>query len=191
MSQDRLLIIDDESAFAGFVKRLAEGCGYETFATDDPEVFRARIRSWDPTVVITDLQMPRADGIELLRDLAAAKCQARILIASGVDAKLLETAERLATDRGLRIAGTVQKPIRAAEFRQILDSLKQIDRPLLAGALDHAIKQDQLLLNYQPKLECASGRIVGVEALVRWQHPTRGLVPPDQFIPLAEESVQR
>ena len=54
--------------------------------------------------------------------------------------------------------------------------------------LREAIDQDQFILRYQPVVELASGRIVGVEALVRWQHPARGLVAPSEFIPLAEST---
>jgi diguanylate cyclase (GGDEF)-like protein len=54
--------------------------------------------------------------------------------------------------------------------------------------LREAIRQDQLTLHYQPVVELATGRIEGVEALVRWNHPERGLLMPDQFVPLAEET---
>ncbi|MDQ6739394.1 MAG: bifunctional diguanylate cyclase/phosphodiesterase, partial [Actinomycetota bacterium] len=61
-------------------------------------------------------------------------------------------------------------------------------RSLLATELRDAIQTDQLVLHYQPVVELASGRIEGVEALVRWNHPARGLLMPDEFIPLAEET---
>jgi predicted signal transduction protein with EAL and GGDEF domain len=58
----------------------------------------------------------------------------------------------------------------------------------LAGELRHAIEQDQLVLHYQPQTTLTSGRIEVVEALVRWQHPTRGLLYPDSFLPIAEQT---
>jgi diguanylate cyclase (GGDEF)-like protein len=62
------------------------------------------------------------------------------------------------------------------------------DQLLLESALRKAVERGELLLEYQPNLDVASGSITGVEALVRWQHPELGLLPPDQFIPLANES---
>ena len=63
-----------------------------------------------------------------------------------------------------------------------------VDRLELGSELVHAIGDGQLLLDYQPIVELASERITGVEALVRWRHPTRGLLSPGAFIPLAEET---
>jgi diguanylate cyclase (GGDEF)-like protein len=58
----------------------------------------------------------------------------------------------------------------------------------LVAELRHAIKDDQLLLHYQPKTRLADGRVEAVEALVRWQHPSQGLLHPDRFLPLAEQT---
>jgi diguanylate cyclase (GGDEF)-like protein/PAS domain S-box-containing protein len=62
------------------------------------------------------------------------------------------------------------------------------ERLALVGALRRAISVDELSLHYQPLVDCATGRLAGVEALVRWWHPERGLIGPDQFVPLAEQS---
>jgi diguanylate cyclase (GGDEF)-like protein/PAS domain S-box-containing protein len=62
------------------------------------------------------------------------------------------------------------------------------DRLGMIGELRTAIEQDELILHYQPKVSLRTGRCDRVEALVRWQHPQRGLIPPDDFIPLAEQT---
>lgn len=70
------------------------------------------------------------------------------------------------------------------------ESLKAANsrQALLANDLHVALEENQLFLHYQPQIELASGRIIGTEALLRWQHPAFGLIPPGDFIPLAEKN---
>ena len=63
-----------------------------------------------------------------------------------------------------------------------------VEKLKMESELRHALERNELLLHYQPKVDARSGRITGVEALMRWQHPERGLVPPGVFIPVAEET---
>lgn len=76
---------------------------------------------------------------------------------------------------------------RAERFEpRMLDGL--LERVELEAELRRGIERGELVLHYQPKIDLRSGALVGAEALVRWEHPTRGLVPPDEFIPLAEDT---
>jgi EAL domain-containing protein (putative c-di-GMP-specific phosphodiesterase class I) len=65
---------------------------------------------------------------------------------------------------------------------------QSIERLTLEAALRRALDRDQFALHYQPKVDMATGQITGVEALLRWTHPDLGMLPPMQFIPLAEET---
>ena len=89
-----------------------------------------------------------------------------------------EQAARVAVD-----AGGAQHRF----FDEALDSRAK-DRVVLESELRQAIGSGQLCLHYQPKVDARSGCLVGAEALVRWQHPERGLIPPGGFIAMAEES---
>lgn len=77
----------------------------------------------EPDAIALDLSLPGVDGVELLRFLATARCRAKILIISGFDARVLETSGRLGEARGLNIAGTLMKPVRAEHLRAAIQSL--------------------------------------------------------------------
>jgi diguanylate cyclase len=66
-------------------------------------------------------------------------------------------------------------------------NLKAVERQSLEGSLRGALEREEFLLHYQPKVNLDTGEITGVEALIRWQQPDRGLVPPAQFVPIAED----
>ncbi|HET6719975.1 MAG TPA: EAL domain-containing protein [Rhodocyclaceae bacterium] len=97
-------------------------------------------------------------------------------------------AEQLFAAAGIALA--VAKRDGGGQCVRFSPSLAKHEAPRAEAirALRDAIEQNQLVLHYQPQLSLHSGEIVGLEALVRWQHPTRGMVPPGQFIPLAEEA---
>src|SRR3982751_3192851 len=108
----RLLLIDDEPALAAFLADAARGCGFEPIITSNDAEFRERFLSSDPNMVALDLGMPGMDGVELLRFLATQNYRSPVLIVSGFDRRVLESAFRLGEALGLTMAGPVEKPVR-------------------------------------------------------------------------------
>jgi EAL domain-containing protein (putative c-di-GMP-specific phosphodiesterase class I)/CheY-like chemotaxis protein len=188
MADLRLLVIDDEVEFATFVGRVAADCGFVTAIANDPEEFRSRLATITPDVIVMDLQMPRVDGVELLRELAQGKVAAKIILASGVDSRVLDTAKQLGLDAGLDIMATVLKPIRAADLRRIFESARGQSAPITPADIERAIADGEMALHYQPRLDARSGTITSAEALIRWWHPSKGQLFPGQFLSVAENS---
>ncbi len=127
MSPNRLLIVDDEVAIGSLIAAAALGCGYDAHATTDADSFKRQFLSFRPTLVALDLSMPGEDGIQLLRFLAENECNAGILIVSGFDQRVLQSAALLGQDRGLRMLGTIPKPFRLSSLRDLFNSLRHED----------------------------------------------------------------
>ena len=186
MPADRILVIDDQIAIAELVASVARTCGYETEVTTSPDVFLRRVESWKPSHLMLDLNMPVVDGVELLRHLAARKTQAQVVLMSGLEGKVVESARRLGIERGLDMAATLLKPFGASELLDLLQRLRVEANWCTEEGLAAALERGELFLTYLPKVELQTSGIASFEALVRWRHPKYGVIGPDRFLPLAE-----
>src|SRR5688572_28738874 len=120
----RLLLVDDEPAHAEFLGSAARECGYEPILTSNDRQFREKFLAERPDMVALDLGMPGMDGIELLRFLADEGYKAPVLIVSGFDRRVLESAFRLGEALGLQMLGPLEKPVRAEELERILTEIR-------------------------------------------------------------------
>jgi EAL domain-containing protein (putative c-di-GMP-specific phosphodiesterase class I)/CheY-like chemotaxis protein len=186
-----ILVIDDEYDVGKFICAAAQAIGLHCTVTTDAATFLETLTPETPLVLL-DLILPEMDGIELLRLLAQQECRAAIVLMSGAGNRVLETAEQLAQTLGLHIVGHLNKPFRLTELQSILTKHTAPIASRAAGPkpqdvipdeeLRSAIEHNEFVLHYQPQIEIATGTVIGVEALVRWQHPERGMIFPDAFI---------
>lgn len=148
-----------------------------------------------PNLIIVDLEMPTMDGPEFLVKLQELGFDIPVIVASSREQALIDTVREMGGVLGLSMLAAVQKPlqpetlIKAWQSARSHESKRMTQRPELgidAGALNDALERNEIFVHYQPKADIRTGIVRGVEALARWKHPTLGMIPPDQFIPLAE-----
>jgi CheY-like chemotaxis protein len=120
----RLLAIDDHADSANLVVRIALKCGYRAEALTDDADLSASLQNYPPDILTLDLCMPDQDGIRVMSVLQQHQFKGQILIISGQDEWLRKSAGRLATARGLKIAGDMAKPIDVAQLMQLLQNLR-------------------------------------------------------------------
>jgi EAL domain-containing protein (putative c-di-GMP-specific phosphodiesterase class I) len=183
---NHLLVLDDDPRVLQLLAEVARMHRYDATLTSSTDQFLLAYASTTPSLIILDLQYQDGDGIEMLSRLKQCGCTIPILLISGYDDRVLETARRIGETHRLRIAGTFSKPLHVQDLARVLDAHREPEENEWADELRAAIDHDQLGVYYQPKVNIASGRVIGFEALVRWVHPTRGIIGPDRFIPLAE-----
>jgi DNA-binding response OmpR family regulator len=124
MAQPRLLLIDDEPALADFLANAAREAGFEPAITSEDQQFRDEFIAQRPNMVALDLGLPGMDGVELIRFLAEQDYRSPVLIVSGFDRRVLESAFRLGEALGLTMAGPLEKPVRLEELEALLGQLK-------------------------------------------------------------------
>jgi EAL domain-containing protein (putative c-di-GMP-specific phosphodiesterase class I) len=131
------------------------------------------------------LAMPDIDGVELLRFLRAERSKSEVILVSGMDIKVLNSARRVGQEHGLNMKGILQKPIMIEKLESLLAAPSYFAGSITVHELDAAISKSQLVVHFQPKINlrsAADGSLREVEALVRWQHPVHGLLSPDKFL---------
>ena len=123
MPQPRLLLIDDEPVLADYLASAARTCGFDPIVTERDEEFRESFLANRPEMVAVDLGMP-VDGVELIRFIADQDYRGPVLIVSGFDRRVLESAFRLGEALGLNMAGPIEKPVRLDILEELLSKLK-------------------------------------------------------------------
>ncbi len=194
----KILVLDDEPFMLKLLDRMLANLGFSQVTTCDSG--RNALEWIDcpnspPDLILLDLNMPEMDGVEFVRHLVERRYTGSIILVSGEDERMLQTAEKLVQAHKIPALGHLHKPVNPKDLSALLETWTQ---PCLLGsratkkayAVDEvraAIVNGELVNYYQPKVDVASGKVVGVESLVRWRHPQDGMVFPDQFIGVAEE----
>ena len=203
----RVMVIDDEPFMCQLLTRQLAQLDYHEVSSYGSAVEALTLLQQQPgriDLVFCDLQMPGMDGVEFVRQLVQIGFRGGLVLISGEDMRIIATAEKLAVKHNLTVLGGIQKPVSRVTLEAILHRCEahlchQVSATHLqeaapipaklytADELQRALSQGELVNYYQPKVSFKDARLVGVETLVRWNHPQDGLVFPDQFIQCAEE----
>jgi EAL domain-containing protein (putative c-di-GMP-specific phosphodiesterase class I) len=187
--ENRLLVVDDEPAICSLIKRVAEPLGFIVQSLTESGRFLETMTEFQPSLLILDLKMPDCDGVQLLQQLKDGQSEAQVIVISGMDQRVLNTAEKLGRSQGLRMAGVLHKPIKRVELELKLSDALSDAKVFSRETLRAAIRNQELVVHYQPKASRTGNVWVvdGGEALVRWMHPEQGLLLPARFLAFVEE----
>lgn len=191
-----LLVVDDDVFFQAQIKLFVDGkyAVSQSLSAMPPDA--SSLLQAD--TIVLDLNMPDVDGVSFIKTIASLNPKPKLLIASGYDKSIIELARSAAELYGLTQTVVLQKPVSKDQLLQALVALEfsDFDRQPTAGAPDNISTADiikgsragEFLLFYQPQIALESSEIVGVEALVRWDHPQLGRLSPAYFIHSLEDS---
>lgn len=193
----KIMVLDDEQFMLKLLAYMLANQGYTHVTTCNSG--QAALDHMDqqlspPDIILLDLNMPEMDGIEFLRHLVHRHYAGSIILVSGEDERMQQSAEKLVRAHQIKILGHLKKPASPTKLAAMLEnftkgkpgSARVAAKAYSADELRAAIAQGELVNYYQPKVMVTTGRVTGVETLVRWQHPQDGLVMPNQFIQVAE-----
>jgi EAL domain-containing protein (putative c-di-GMP-specific phosphodiesterase class I)/ActR/RegA family two-component response regulator len=192
----RLLIVDDERVQRMIVVHVVAPLGFAVDSAANLQDAEAYLREYRYDAVILDLSLGETEGISLLPVLRDCESDPVLIFISRLDERVLAASVRLASSMGLRVAGMLRKPASPSALRALLRDapVRQVEyvgpeeRPPSVDDLAGAISSGMILPHYQPKISLRDRKVIGVEALARWPSHVDAHMPPDMFVPLAEQS---
>jgi EAL domain-containing protein (putative c-di-GMP-specific phosphodiesterase class I) len=193
----RILVLDDEAFMLKLIGRMLADLGYTsvlTFENGAAALTSIGEPDGSPELILLDLNMPDMDGLEFVRHLVGKNFTGSLILVSAEDERMQQAAENLARAHNITVLGHLHKPATPRGLAELIgkwasptQTLPQAKEKVYgADALRAAIAHGELVNYYQPKVLTSSGRVLGVETLVRWRHPQDGIVYPDRFIGLVE-----
>lgn len=197
----RFLIVEDHGFQRWAVHQMLEELGARVVleAADGRAALEILQNSVEPIdIIVSDLDMPGMDGMELIRHVGEIGRPVSIILASALDRSLIGSVETMTTAYGINLLGAIEKPITAqalaAAIRRHQIPRANVERVNAAGPtfmleeIAEGLRNHEFEPYFQPKVEFSTGVIKGVEALARWRHPKKGVVPPSAFIKPLEDS---
>lgn len=193
-----ILIVDDSSSLANYCQELLLDnyrIKHIQIANNGHQCLDKLKTNKNINMILLDLNMPDMDGVQLISKLAEVKYRGYIIIMSGVSSQIIKGVEQIIQKYQLNFLGSLQKPLCVEAIEVIFNRLSkskfkntQRKEPLKIYELIRAINNNSIIVHYQPQVNITTKAIVGVEALCRLMHPTRGIIYPDLFIEKAEDS---
>jgi len=192
----RVLVVDKDPIQRLVLARCVEMLGWQADTAENSGEAVDKFAARRHNVVVIDLGVGQPATMRVLRHLRRGHVDPSLIFVSGAADTIQADSLQSARDFGLRIAGILPRPIDPYRLHALLLSNPQSPRSEkrlatsypTAQELDQALRDGELHTEYQPKTDLATGEIVGVEALARWHSPTLGVIPPDQFVRVAEQS---
>ncbi len=199
-----VLVVDDEPFVRNLALKMLERLGVSRL--DSAESGRVALAKIEDAashfdVVLCDLKMPDLDGIEFIRGIAGYRERPDVAFVSGVEERLISAAKDFALQNGLRVLGTLSKPIKPRALSALLELAMESFAPAQSQAprrdpgyslsreeVEAGLSDGALTMYYQPKVAVRDRHVVGFEALARWQHPEFGILGPGSFLPAAESN---
>ena len=196
-SKGRLLVVDDDLVQRIIIGKIGAKLGYDTVIAPTFEIASELLQREAFDIMTLDLSLGEHDGVELLRVVADLKLNAMpIVILSGCEERILNSTKRVAESLNLSLTRCLNKPLNIENLRDALllpghgcvDSeqgaaVPEISRERIIAGL----ARDEFYVEFQPKIDLGSGKVIGAEALARWRAPELGNLSPAVFIPLIEK----
>lgn len=199
---DSVLIVDDSALQRSHAASLCRRAGIDLIYEAGNGIEALELLSMlvlTPGVMLLDLEMPGMDGVELIQQLHQRNLAVPIIIVSGREQALIDSIATMTRSMGFSVPGAMRKPLHAGDLERALREYGEAqrypvahDEPAMPSLrptdLGHAIDAGEIIVHYQPKVDIRTGIIRGLEALARWAHPQHGMIPPNRFIPMAEQN---